>query len=46
MISIETNDVNISELVNTDVVAHISPSSLTEMQKIGEGNNDEYVHTL
>ena len=34
---IGTDDFNICDLVGNDVVTHISPSSITGKQKIGEG---------
>ena len=39
MFSKGTKDFKITDLVDIDVVAHIAPSSLTGMQKIGEGEN-------
>ena len=37
LIHIDTDDFNIFDLVGTEVVAHISPASITGKQKIGEG---------
>ena len=43
-VCLETTDIIVNELVNTDVVAHITPSSLSGMHKIGEGKTIMLVH--
>ena len=43
---IDTDDFNIYDLVGIDVVAHISPSSITEKKKIGEGEGKIYTYAI